>query len=211
MRFEKKIKKYPTDDIEVVILTIIKTELFKDTKRLVTFLIDQYGFSEDSINDALTKLENEKKICFKHNDFKSSPTANSSFHFTIFLWYWVIIVMSIVTSIIVFFVPNNVYPVIYVRYFLGFAFTLFLPGFVLLKVFFPTTFPIKTNSIYLNILMQLFFSLALSLVLTPMIGIMLNYLPWGVGFVPVTLILLLLVVFFATVSVLRDYTRKSRS
>jgi len=46
--------------------------------------------------------------------------------------------LSVATAIVVFAIPENAYPIIYIRYVLGVIFVLWLPGFTLIKALFPT-------------------------------------------------------------------------
>ena len=49
-------------------------------------------------------------------------------------------------------------------------------------------------------------SIGLSLALVPLAGLLLNYSPWGIRVVPVTLSLLALTLVFAVAAVMRDYS-----
>jgi len=82
---------------------------------------------------------------------------------------------------------------------------LFLPGYSFIKALFPRQVPIKTRSEGLDSIERLALSVGMSLALVPMTGLVLNYTPFGIRLVPVTLSLLALTVVFATAAVLREY------
>jgi uncharacterized membrane protein len=48
----------------------------------------------------------------------------------------------------------------------------------------------------------------MSLALTPIVGLILNYTPWGITLTPITLSLLALTTVFATAAILREHQSK---
>ena len=52
-------------------------------------------------------------------------------------WFWMIIALSLATTLSVFTINENAVPFVYLRYVLGSIFVLFLLGFSLLKALFP--------------------------------------------------------------------------
>ena len=49
---------------------------------------------------------------------------------------------------------------------------------------------------------------AVSIALVPIVGLILNYTPWGIRLTPITLSLLALTIVFATAAILREYQAK---
>jgi uncharacterized membrane protein len=87
---------------------------------------------------------------------------------------------------------------------------LWLPGYTFIKALFPTSVPIKTSSENIDTIERVALSLGMSLALTPIVGLILNYTPWGIRLTPVTLSLLALTVVFATAAILREYQTKTK-
>ncbi len=54
-------------------------------------------------------------------------------------------------------------------------------------------------------------SFGMSLALVPIVGLILNYTPWGIRLTPITLSLLALTIVFATAAVLREYQAKAQA
>jgi len=121
------------------------------------------------------------------------------------IWYWTTIAVAIATVITVFVIPENAYPIVYIRYVLGSIFVLWLPGYTFIKALFPTKVPIKTSSESLDTIERVALSSGMSLALVPIVGLLLNYTPWGIRLAPVTLSLLGLSVTFATVAIIREH------
>ena len=68
---------------------------------------------------------------------------------------------------------------LYLRYVFGSALVLFLPGFALIEALYPKR--------ELDELTRLALSIGLSLALVPLVGLVLNYTPWGIRLLPVSI------------------------
>jgi uncharacterized membrane protein len=73
----------------------------------------------------------------------------------------------------------DLFPVSVVRWVLGSVFVLYLPGFSLIQLLFP-----KGKEI--DALERFALSIGLSLAVVPLIGLVLNFTPWGIRFAPIT-------------------------
>jgi len=85
---------------------------------------------------------------------------------------------------------------------LGSIFVLFLPGYSLIKALFPTR---ELDNIERTAL-----SVGMSLALVPITGLLLNYTPWGIRTIPVTLSLTALTIAFATAALIREHEAKPK-
>ena len=131
------------------------------------------------------------------------PKKLSTYLFTMnAYWFWMIILLSILTTITVFTIPEKAFPYAYIRYLLGSIFILILPGFSLIKTLFPTS---EINNIERTVL-----SIGMSIVLVPLVGLLLIYTPWGITLTPITLSLLALTIFLAITGLLREHYEKTR-
>jgi uncharacterized membrane protein len=120
------------------------------------------------------------------------------------VWYWTTIALAIVTTIMVFTIPENLVPLAYLRSLLGIVFILFLPGFTFMKTMFPAKLPIKSSSDKIDLIMRIALSFGTSMALMPVIGLFLYYTTWSISLTSVTLSLLAFVVFFATAALLQE-------
>ncbi|WP_440060224.1 DUF1616 domain-containing protein [Thermogladius sp. 4427co] len=114
------------------------------------------------------------------------------------LWYWTIIGLSALTLLAVYLSDNIPYLTGF-RYVLGSIFVLFLPGYSLV------------NALYtgneLSPLEELALSIGLSLAVVPLIGLVLNYTPFGIRLGPVILSLVVFILVLATIGLYRRYVR----
>ena len=72
----------------------------------------------------------------------------------------------------------NTSSLLYVRYVLGGVFVLFLPGFLLISALYP-------RSGEMDALEKIALSIGLSLAIVPLVGLVLNYTPWGIRLEPI--------------------------
>ena len=89
------------------------------------------------------------------------------------------------------------FPIQALRIILGLPFILFFPGYTLIAALFP-----KKSG--LDAIERVALSFGLSIAVVPLIGLVLNYTPWGIRLYP---ILVSLTVFIATMSVIAWYRR----
>ena len=102
-------------------------------------------------------------------------------------------ILAILLIIVITFFPSNV-----LRIILGLPFLLFFPGYTLVVALFP-----KKNA--LDGIERLALSFGLSIAVVPLIGLILNYTPWGVRLYP---ILISLTIFIIITSVIVWYRRR---
>lgn len=112
------------------------------------------------------------------------------------LWFWIISVVVSVTVSVVFLVETA--PLIYLRYVLGSMYVLYLPGSTLIEALYPRGEDLEP-------LERLALSIGLSLAVVPLIGLVLNYTPWGIRLTPVTLSLAVFTEAMALTALARKY------
>jgi uncharacterized membrane protein len=102
-------------------------------------------------------------------------------------------------------IPSNVLLIEDLRVIFGGVFLAFLPGYTLMRLLFPPTHKSSVNAKGIDVFERFALSLGLSLVIAPMAGLLLNYTPWGITLIPITLILVMLTLLFATAATNREY------
>ena len=93
------------------------------------------------------------------------------------LWFWTTLILVGLTLTVILLSPL-VQALIYARYVLGTLFVLFIPGYTLIEALYPD----EKN---LSPLERLALSIGLSLAIVPLIGLILNYTPWGIRLEPI--------------------------
>ncbi len=119
-------------------------------------------------------------------------------------WYWATMLFSLVAVILVLAIQGQEYPLVYLRYVMGTFFVLFIPGFTLEKALFPEGTTTKPTEVDTRSVERVALSFGLSLIITPIAALILNYTPYGLDLVPITLTILFLVILFATAAAVRE-------
>ena len=119
------------------------------------------------------------------------------------LWFWVVVVLTL-TTLATIILSNYLGFIIYLRYVLGSVFVLFIPGYVTVEALYPRDSDLKP-------LERLALSIGLSLALVPLIGLILNYTPWGIRLEPVITSLTIYNLLVGSVAVYRKYLILSSS
>jgi uncharacterized membrane protein len=188
-----------------IIMEIIKTEQPQTTQELIKLTQQKTSLNQKDIEKLIIQLENENKLKFTKKQ-TTIPTAVAKYTLsTNASWYWITIALATATAITVFTVPEDAYPIIYLRNVLGVIFVLFLPGYAFIKLLFPWNVPIQTGNENLDRIERIALSFGMSLALTPIVGLILNYTPLGIRVAPITLSLLALTAVFATAAVIREH------
>jgi hypothetical protein len=112
------------------------------------------------------------------------------------VWFWAITTIITATIVCIFTIEGST--LVYVRYALGGVFVLFLPGFMLISALYP-------RSEEMDGLERLALSIGLSLAIVPLVGLGLNYTPWGIRLTPIVISLAMVVEVLAVVCVFRRF------
>jgi uncharacterized membrane protein len=112
-------------------------------------------------------------------------------------WFWLIIIISISTTLSIVKITEQAIPYVYIRYILGSILILFLPGFSLIKILFPKDDIDEIERVALGI--------GVSLAMVPFIGFILNYTPWKISLISLSISLQFLIITLAIIGLYRDY------
>ena len=192
------------DTLTQNILQTIKEQKPETVEQLAALVAQKTAQPEEQVISRIFKLQNQGKIKLTQQPTKAPydlATYITTSHAT---WYWISIIIALATAISAFIIPEDLFPIVYIRYVLGAVFVLWLPGYTFIKALFPTHVPIKTSNEDLDIIERIALSIGMSLALVPIVGLLLNYTPWGIRLTPIVLSLLALTVAFATVALVRE-------
>ena len=189
------------DDFDKELISIIKDQHPDSLEDAVKFVRSKFPQNDKIIMGRVLSLESEEKISFKKSS-KVPSSLTQYFWSGWSRWFWVVVIFAIVTSVMIFLAPEDVFPLAYVRIVFSLVFILYLPGYSLIKTLFDKE---KIDEIE-----RFALSIGLSLALVPLVGLLLNYTPWGIRTIPVTLSLLVLTLFFSFIAVVRDFETQKK-
>jgi hypothetical protein len=113
------------------------------------------------------------------------------------VWFYASVAVSLMTVLAIYTLPTEL-PLVAVRWLLGSVFVLFLPGYVTVEALFP-----KGRD--LDGIERFALSVGLSLTLVMLVGLILNYTPWGIRLTPIVIALTILTLGLAGVGERRQY------
>jgi hypothetical protein len=180
-------------DLDKVVLETAQS-LGQPTVRELVDALMQKGLKEKDATKAV--YVEYKKGTLNLSDV--SPPSNLASYFVNLenAWFWVVTALVAVTVLVVFVVNSSA--LLYLRYVLGGVFVLFLPGFLLISALYARSEDMDT-------LERLALSIGLSLAVVPLIGLVLNYTPWGIRLEPIMVSLALFSEVMAVVCVVRRF------
>ena len=149
------------------------------------------------VADCAWRLAEQEKA-----DLEDLPPAAKSLteylkHWERNLWLYVVLVVSVATVLVIYALPAE-FPLVAVRWVLGSVFVLFIPGYVTVEALFPKGRELDTIE-------RFALSVGLSLALVPLVGLLLNYTPWGIRLNPIVVSLTVITVGLAMVALAREY------
>jgi uncharacterized membrane protein len=105
--------------------------------------------------------------------------------------------VSFATVLVIYLIPPD-FPFVALRWVLGSVFVLFVPGYVTVEALFP-------KGTELDSIERFALSVGLSLALVPLVGLLLNYTPWGISLTPILVSLCILTAGLAVIALARRY------
>ena len=181
-------------DLGQIVLDTAKSLGQPTVSELVDALVNQKGLKEKDATKAV--YVEYKKGTLNLSDAKPPANLVSYFFNLENAWFWGVTALVAVTVFVVFAVNSSA--LLYVRYVLGGVFVLFLPGFLLISALYA-------RSDELDTLERVALSIGLSLAIVPLIGLVLNYTPWGIRLEPIMVSMSLFSEVMAVVCVVRKF------
>jgi len=152
------------DKIEKEILNLIS-----DKGSLYVYEIINHlkNYEEKKVIEVVEKLEEEKKIILYEKIPSNTKFIDYIKDITNSLWFFLTLAITFLTVLFVTIIPN-VYPFYIFRWIVATLYIIFLPGYISIEAFFPRRYE-------LDLIERIALSLALSLAVVPLIGLLLNY------------------------------------
>lgn len=206
-------KKPAEDELDQQIIHTVETAKPESVQQLIYQVQALSSKSKQEILNRIMHLQQEEKIHLKPRQTPTPEKFSSYLRSNHAVWYWITMTLTLATMLVVFVVHENDFPLVYVRYVLGIIFILWLPGYAFIKALFPQTLPfaralahsLGTTEKNLDTIERVALSLGMSIALVPIVGLLLNYTPWGIRLTPIVLSLTTLTSAFATTAIAREY------
>lgn len=186
------------DALAHTIVRLVRDRKPRNVKHLVDLAKTETALPEDKIIKLVLQLQKDGKITLRAPPPTPSQKLGTYLRTKDTYWYWTIVLLEIATTLTVLTGPEDAYPFMYLRYILGAIFVLWLPGYSFIRALFPQNVQAKKT---LDTEERIALSLGMSLVLVSIVGLLLNYTPWGIRLMPIVLSLVFLTTIFATAAI----------
>lgn len=182
-------------ELEKEIMAVLKTENETTVNDLIDVVASRLGVERYKVARGIYKLWKEERLSME--DLEPPRSIADYVTSTYSLWFWLTTLIVTLTALTIYVLPQNS-PYIYLRYVLGAILILYLPGQALIEALYP-----KKED--LTSLERFALSVGLSLALVPLVGLLLNYTPWGIRLNPIFASISLLTTGLAVTAVVRKY------
>ena len=194
MKASPKTKENPnSSDLDKLVIERIGAKEPVSLPTLVTDLSKDLGYTTDRVTESLMALQSRKVVVISERtpyvSFASYAVSPIS------LWFWGAVGATLLSVAFVFATSGLE---LYLRYVFGGLLILFLPGYSLIEMLYPKR--------ELDELTRFALSIGLSLALVPLVGLVLNYTPFGIRLLPVAFSLSGLTLVFLVLALRRKHT-----
>lgn len=183
-----------SDSVDSLVMGTAKRLGSPTLPELVHCLVSEGGMKPKEASRAVYTLWKQGKLALNEKEPPSTLASYATNRRSI--WFWAVSALVALTVLLVFLTEDP--PLVYARYVLGAFFVLYLPGSMLIEALYS-----KAGE--LDGIERIALSIGLSLAVVPLIGLVLNYTPWGIRLTPVILSLVLFTEAMAAASLVRKY------
>lgn len=196
-------KNLSKDKMDQHIIQIVEEAKPENVEQLIKLVKEKFPLPDQEILTRILYLQEKEKIGLKPHKPLTPQKLTTYLRSSQAYWYWIIIILASTTTLLIFTIPENAFPLVYARYILGSIFVLWLPGYTFIKALFPEK--------ELDNIERVALSMGMSIALVPIVGLLLNYTPWGIRLTPITIGLLALTFTFATAAIIREHQKIRQS
>jgi hypothetical protein len=185
-------------------LTYLKKNGETSVKQLYEALkVRNPTLSETEVTDLVWQMVDKNQVTVE-----DIPPSAESLRAYLGIWernlgLYASLAISILTILAIYTVPPQL-PLVAIRWVLGSVFVLFIPGYVTVEALFP-------KSRELDGIERVALSVGLSLALVPLVGLLLNYTPWGIRLTPILISLTILTVALCLAGLLRKFQLRTKA
>jgi hypothetical protein len=196
---------YLDNSVKATILDLFQGYHPATREELVKFSKQKLNVTQDTLIDAIIKLEKNGQINFPFSTSSQQPYSSFGSYLKKAAYeYWILVGLTLATAAIVLTVGDFA-PLSYVRYGLGTLFVLGLPGFSLSKALWPNNKTKNVEAFGLDWPLRIAFSIVLSISIVSIVGILLDYSLVGVQLSTLVVALSFLTIFLGCIAVFREY------
>jgi len=204
------------DELDKLIILTVKEGKLENIRQLVDLVCEKSEASKQEIFNRVLYLQENSKIRLTSQSALPPKSFANYLGSNCARWFWITVILTLATTVVVLVVPEDDFPLVYLRYALGIIFIMSFPGYAFIKALFPQGLPWASalaqshaaTEESLDQIERVALSFGTSIALVLIVGLLLNYTPWGIRLAPTVLSLTALTIAFATAAILREYQTK---
>ena len=153
----------------------------ESVSQLITLVRKRTQASDKRIMNCIIELQNENKVVFEQMKPTGSEASRKTFLLKNGFGHWASFLLVLLALNGFLALSSSFSYLIYFRYIFAFILVLFLPGFTFLRLICGSKMVINSN-LKMDYVEKFGLSVGMSMVVVPMVGLVLNYTPWGISF-----------------------------
>ncbi len=157
----------------------VKSKHPETVRQLAQIIMADRAIGETDFVATVKEMANDGTLVLQPPSYEIESVWDYLFTLTLAGWLWGSFVVIALALLAVSLIPD-LFPLNTVRWLLGSILVLYLPGYSLIQLLFPKGKEIDS-------LERFALSIGLSLAVVPLIGLVLNFTPWGIRFAPITM------------------------
>jgi hypothetical protein len=182
----------------------IKSSHPKTVRELAQIVSTSSTFAEEDLVYIIKDMVKDGSITIEEPIYEIESSWDYLLTPTLSAWLWAVLGATALALVVIFFIPD-IFPLVIIRWLPSSMLVLFLPGYVFLQLLFSRKAEIDTIE-------RFALSVGLSLALVPLIGLLLNYTPFGIRLIPIVASLSIFTLVFAAAAATKGYLKaKQRS
>ncbi len=180
--------------LEELILDMVRKGKLKTVKELAQYLEKTYDIPTRDTIHLLTRMKemgritlHKKSVLEAHEPTQITPEPQTLLGYLQSpqaTGFWVTLASTFAAIVVALLIPEDLYPLVIIRWVLGALFVLLLPGYALTTAIFPQK--------ELDSIERIAVSFGLSLAVSPLVGLLLNFTPGGIALTHVLICLALI-------------------
>ena len=191
-------KKAPAVSTRELIVNALKSKHPTTVSQLARIVSAENGPDEEEFTATVKAMVVDGALLLGKPSCQIESVLDYLFTLTLSAWLWLTLGVTALALLVVSVTPD-IFPINTIRWVLGSVLVLYLPGYGLVKLLFY-------KSEELDGLERFALSVGLSLAVVPLMGLILNFTPWGIRFVPITASLGLFTITFSVGAAAREYS-----
>ena len=182
--------------LQETILDVLEQKQPRTVRELVQLVQEQVDTTLEDIEKEVKRLHKKGLVLLEEPKQKENFVSLLSPRRS--RWFWLVIILSLLSFVSIIFIPETGTPLSYLRYIFGFVLVAFLPGYCLNETLFP-------RNDTMDIIERFTFSIGLSFVITALVALFLSFTPFGLTLATALPALGSFVIVLAIVALIRKY------